>query len=272
MKKSLWGTSFIVLGLWIGTAHAAKPSAEIDEGQADLLRSTYSDFMKAAGGAAPGVTEDQVGDVDSFGRDKTYLGVAQTIPVIIQEDCTGADPDEVCIEHSVAPASTSVDEEELGAIELPGRASNSLLCFTFTQFSTWFWSNFTGSTQTGDMSLFLTVQIENEALNGLNDGNGNPFNGFLFLDGAGVPTPTGIIVSTSQTTLPDGAFELQRERITRSCTGGLVSARLLRAEGLTENQIKDFFKEPMTVSFGVRGSVRMTELALFFGGIRIYGD
>jgi len=122
------------------------------------------------------------------------------------------------------------------------------------------------------MGLYLTVQVENDALNGLNDIDGNPFNGSLFLDNAGVPTPAGILVSTSQHTLPDGAFELQRERTTRSCTGGIVSARLLRAHGLTDAQVKDFFKEPMTVSFGVRGSVSMTELVHYFGGIRIYGD
>ena len=220
-----------------------------------------------------GPTAAEVGDADSFGNEKTYLGVAQTAGVTIQDDCTGFDPAAgVCIEHAAPPGTTSVDETGLGTIELPKKATDSILCFTFTQFSTWVWVNSTGSQQTGSMGLFLTVQIENEALIGLSDPGGNPFNGFLFLDGAGIPTPAGIVVSTSQTTLPDGAFEIQRERTTRSCTGGIVSANSLRAQGLTEAQIKDFFDEPMTITFGVAGSVSMTDFASFFGGIRIYGD
>jgi hypothetical protein len=270
MKKSLWGTMLALVALSAFAAQAAQPADGINEGHIDMVPATHTDFMRMAGGA--GLTEEEVGDVDSFGRDKTYLGVAQTTRVIIQADCSAAGPDEICIEHAVPPASTLVDEEGLGMIELPGKASNSLLCFTFTQFSTWYWGNSTGSTQTGNMGLFLTVQVENDALIGLNDIDGNPFNGSLFLDSAGVPTPSGILVSTSQHTLPAGAFELQRERTTRSCTGGIVSARLLRAHGLTEAQVKDFFNEPMTVSFGVRGSVSMTELVQFFGGIRVYGD
>ena len=268
--KSPWGMMLALVALFAFAAQAAKPADGINEGHVDMLPAVHADAMRMPGGA--GLTEEEVGDVDSFGRAKTYLGVVQTTPVIIQEDCTGAGPDEVCIEHSMPPAGTSVDEEGLGTLELPGKATSSLLCFTFTQFSTWYWSNNTGTTETGNMGLYLTVQVESDALNGLNNIDGFPFNGSLFLDSAGVPTPTGIIVSTSQHTLPDGAFELQRERTTRSCTGGIVSARLLRAYGLTEGQIKDFFKEPMTVSFGVQGSVRMTELVQFFGGIRVYGD
>lgn len=270
MKKSLWGTMLALVILSAFAAHAAKPADGIDEGYIDMLAASRGEFMKMALESA--LTEEEVGDVDSFGRDKTYLGVVPTNPVLIQADCTGADPDDICIEHAVPPAGTSVDEEGLGTIELPARASNSLLCFTFTQFSTWLWGNSTGSTQTGNMGLFLTVQVENDVLNGLTNIDGFPFNGSLFLDNAGVPTPSGIVVSTRQHTLPDGAFELQRERTTRSCTGGIVSARLLRAHGLTDAQVRDFFKEPMILSFGVRGSVSMTELVRYFGGIRVYGD
>ncbi len=270
MKKLLL-VGFVFF-LVVATAQAEKPGnplAGFGESAADLLGAKRS----AAAMLKTGPTEDEVGDADSFGREKTYLGVTQTLPVIIQADCTGSDPEfEVCIEHAAPPGVTSVNETGLGMIELPDDATHSILCFTFTQFSTWAWANSTGSRQTGSMGLFLTTQVENAALNGLNDINGNPFNGSLFLDNTGVPTPIPIVVSTSQTTLPDGAFEVQRERMTRSCTGGIVSARSLRAQGLTEMQVKDFFKEPMTVSFGVAGTVSMTDFAQFFGGIRIYGD
>jgi hypothetical protein len=140
------------------------------------------------------------------------------------------------------------------------------MCFTVTQFSTWIWYNPTAAQATGDMSLYTTVQIENDALLGLSDPNGNPFNGKLFLQ------PNGIIVSTQQSSLAPGAFELQRERTTRSCTGGFVSARSLDALGLTKAQIKNFFATPMTVRFGTQGNVSLVDYAQFFAGIRLYGD
>lgn len=271
MKKGL--ATLATAMLCISAANAA-PSAGgkpvgLNEGQTDLL-AARADVMRAL---KAGPTEAEVGDVDSFGRSQTYLGLSQTKPVVLQADCTGSDPAfEACVETNPAPAATPVDESNLGMIELPKHASNSILCFTFTQFSTWLWFNSTASQATGDMSLYLTVQVENDALNGINDINGNPFNGFLFLDGVGVPTPTPIIVSTHQHTLPAGAFEIQRERNTRSCTGGIVSARSLRAQGLTDQQVKKFFKEPMTISFGAAGSASLVDFATFFGGIRVYGD
>jgi len=260
----------MMFAMFAFAAHAQKPAGGINEGGADMLPKTHAEFMRIAEKGGP--TEEEVGDADSFGRAQTYLGVAQTNPVNIEADCSWAGVDDVCIEHAVPPGTTIVDEADLGSLELPEKATNSFLCFTYTQFSTWWWANSTGSTQTGSMGLYFTTQIQNDVLIGLNDSNGNPFNGVLFLDNAGNPSPAAIIVSTSQHTLPDGAFELQRERTTRSCTGGIVSARSLRAQGLTDKQIKDFFKESMTVSFGVAGNVSMTEFAFFFGGIRIYGD
>ena len=265
MKKILVATMFFFCTAVVYGQNRAGAFYGVDEGSVDLLPPRV--MVKAA------PTEEEVGDADSFGNEKIYLGVAQTLGVVIQADCTGFDPAAgVCIEHAAPPGVTAVNETDLGMIELPKKATDSILCFTFTQFSTWAWANSTGSQQTGSMGLFLTTQIENDVLNGLSDPNGNPYNGSLFLDNTGTPTPIGIVVSTSQTTLPDGAFEVQRERTTRSCTGGIVSANSLRAQGLTESQIKDFFDEPMTIKFGVAGSVSMTDFAQFFGRIRIYGD
>ncbi len=236
----------------------------VDQLIADQRRANKEALFAAAKAK---VTEDEVGDVDSFGEDKIYLGVRQTTPVIIQADCTGSDPaNERCIVPNPAPGSTVVDETGLGTIELPKKATNSLLCFTFTQFNTYAFSNPTAANALADMGLALTVQIENPTLIGLVDNDGNPFNGTLFQQ------PIPIFVSTEQTTLPPGAFEIERERVTRSCTGGLVSARSLRAQGLTDKEVKDFFKSPMTISFGVQGSVSLVDFAIFFGGIRIYGD
>lgn len=260
MKKAL-ALSLSTIA-FVNFTYAAGPGGrpEIDQLAGQAAR-------EAIRASAASVTEEEVGDVESFGRSKIYLGVEQTLPVIIQSDCTGFDPaGGVCVEPNAAPAATLVDEFNLGTIELPAGASNSLLCFTFTQFSFWLWNNPTASTATARMALRPTVQIENDVLIGLNDINGNPFNGTLF------PDPSPITVFTLEQSLPSGAFEQQSQTVTRSCTGGLVSARSLAAQGLTESQIKDFFKEPMTITFGAIGSVSLIEFGQFFVGVRLYGD
>src|SRR5262245_16762007 len=42
--------------------------------------------------AATAVTDDDVGDADSFGRNVTYLGLAQTMSISVQDDCSASDP------------------------------------------------------------------------------------------------------------------------------------------------------------------------------------
>jgi len=224
-------------------------------------------LMKAMG--APGVTVDTVGDPDSFGRAKTYLGLAQTQVVSLQADCTGFPPEAgVCIETSPAPATTTVDEPDLATIELPGKATNSILCFTFTPFAQWQWANSTGSPQTAMMFLRPRVRIESDVLDDpslIDPATGNPFNGVLM--------DSTISTFLQSRTLNDGESDFQYQATTRSCTGGLVSVRALReGYGLSDSVIKDFFKNPITITFGVYGYVAMVTDASYFVGIRLYGD
>ena len=228
------------------------------------LRATILDPV---GATFNSVTEEDVGDVDSFKKNKIYLGVEQTQPVFIDTDCSAYGPDDICYELDPVTRSVNVNESDLGSITLPKNSSKSLLCFTFTQFATWLWTNPTGGLVTGDMSMFTTVQIESEFLNGLTDADGNPFNGQLW------PNPLPIVVAMHQDSLPDGAFEIERERVTRSCTAGLVNKRSLMARGLTDKQAKDFFKKKdITITFGTAGNASHTDIATYFNGIRIYGD
>ena len=61
-----------------------------------------------AAAAAP--TIEDVGDADSFGRNVTYLGLAQTMSVTVLDDCSTSDPTvERCIVANAAPAPTTFD-------------------------------------------------------------------------------------------------------------------------------------------------------------------
>ena len=135
-------------------------------------------------------------------------------------------------------------------------------------FAQWFWQNTTGAQEFAIMTVNPTFQIESDVLNGLTDPDGNPFNGKLYALG-----PAGLSTFLQYRSLDAGEYELNAPRLARDCTGGLVSTRVLvDAFGLTEKQAKDFFKGPLTVSFGVRGSISSVTDASFSYGIRLYGD
>lgn len=215
------------------------------------------------------VTEETVGDPYSFGAKVVYLGLAQTEPIDLMDDCTGYPPENGrCIETNPAPAPTFVDEADLGSIVLPGKSTKTLLCFTITPIATWEWFNSTTSQQTAQMSLRPTIRIENDALADpslINPVTGMPFNGVIELG--------GLTTYLQYRTLDPNHSELQRHVTTRSCIGGLVSEMALRdGYGLSNAVIKDFFKTEMTVRFGAAGTVSMTTFANYFVGVRLYGD
>ena len=224
-------------------------------------------FLVVAAPVHTAITEESVGDPYSFGRAQTYLGVAQA-GVALRDDCTGYPPEgDPCIELLAAPATTNVDESDLATIELPGKATNSLICFTFTPFATWDWSNDTGSTQTAAMLLRPAVRVESEVLDDpslIDPDTGLPFNGVL-LD----QTISTFLQTRS---LDPGESDFQFRATTRACTGGLVSQRMLQDLGLSNALIKEFFKRPIIISFGVRGSVAMVTGGSYSVGVRLYGD
>lgn len=268
LKKTL---VVVTLSLFMAVAHAAKPQrAGIPAGFGQIdadMQAARQEFMLMQKGSGP--SEDDVGDVDSFGRDKTYLGVKSTETVSLQDDCSAWPVDfGACIELPVDKSdSTSVDEFDLAVFELPGKATDSLICFTVTNFNIWEWSNTSGSQEFAVMTVNTTFQIESDVLDGLTNADGDPFNGMLFPAG-----PAGLSTYNEFRSLGSGEYQLMAPRLTRSCTGGLVSRNRLEAEGLTDKQIKDFFKEPMTITFGVRGTASSVLDASFFYGIRLYGD
>lgn len=216
--------------------------------------------------AAP--TEEDVGDPDSFGRSVTYLGLAQTLPVTLADDCSGSDPTfERCIVNQPAPSPTSFNEADLATMKLPAKASKSLLCFNFTPFIGVSWANNTGSPQTAQFSALGRITIDNEVLDDpalIDPSSGLPFGGSL-----------KVTLSTWHNfhSIQPGEFEDESSSQTRACIAGLVSKRaLVNAYGLSETQATQFFKKPMTIHFGSSGTVQMSQFTQYFYGVRVFGD
>jgi hypothetical protein len=222
--------------------------------------------LAVAVAAAP--TVDEVGDADSFGKNVTWLGLAQTMPVTLQDDCSGSDPAvERCIVQQPAPSPTSYNESGLAVMNLPAKASKDLICFSFTPFIEVSWANFTATQQTAIFQAFAAITIDNAVLDDpalIDPNTGSPFNGSLTLS----------LSSWHQfKSMEPGQFEDVNSSQSRGCVAGLVSKRaLIDNYGLSDALATQFFKKAMTIHFGARGTVQMQQFAQYFYGIRLFGD
>lgn len=261
------------------SAGAAPPKTATAEKSPDILRSPQ--LRKSAARpsapllAAPSITAaaaaptvEEVGDADSFGRDVTYIGLAQTLSVAVADDCSGSDPTlERCVLANAAPAPTSFNEAGLATISLPTQATKSLICFALTPFIQVQWENNLAVPANARFAANALVTIDNEVLDDptlIDPGTGLPFGGVLSL---------GLGTFTDIHTLQPGEIDVKSMQMSRSCIAGIVSKRaLVENYGLTETQATQFFKKPMTISFGARGTVALSSFTNYFYGIRLYGD
>jgi hypothetical protein len=220
----------------------------------------------AAAAALPPV--EDVLDVDSFGRNVTYLGLAQTKGVQLLDDCTGVDPAEtVCITRPPGDGFYLFNETGLGTYKLPGKSTKSLLCFNITPFLTINYHNESAAPRLASFGGFTTMTIANPVLDDpalLDPATGLPFNGVI---------ESGLNVYRETFTLAAGAMDQKRMAVSRGCNAGFISKRSLMDDyGLSETLANKFFRQPITITFGLTGSVRSADLMLLTTGVRFYGD
>ncbi len=279
--KSPLAASAMTLAVALGAtlASAAPPKALVTEKSPDVLRpqqlrkpvarhSIAPLLSPTAITAAAAPTIEEVGDADSFGRNVTYLGLAQTQAVAVLPDCTGSDPTlERCIVGNPAPSPTSFDESDLASISLPAKATKTLVCFTLTPVVQVNWQNPLATPALARFSANAVITFENPVLDDptlIDPGTGLPFGGSIAL---------GLSTFSDTHTLQSGETDNKLLFVSRGCIAGIMSKRsLVENYGLTETLAKEFFKRPMTVRFGSRGTVALSDFTSYFYGIRLYGD
>ena len=263
----------------VSVAAAAAPAKPALERSPDVLQPQQRAKKSAAGLAAPlaapgvaaaaaALTVEDVGDPDSFGRNVTYIGMTQTDSVTLAADCTDSDPEfDRCIIRNPPPASTSFNEADLAVINLPAKATKSLICFAFTPIINVNWINPTATQQTASFIATAPIIIDNEVLDDpalIDPNTGLPFGGSLTL---------GLSTWQHQQSIGPGEFETETSFQSRACIAGIVNKRaLVETYGLTETQATQFFKKPMTLHFGARGFVQSSDFTQYFYGIRLFGD
>lgn len=255
------------LVLAASSVRATRPAPET--GNADLLPPPAQLRLSRAssGPVAPAsVTVDQVGDVDSFGRNLRWLGVTNAF-ITLAPTCGPADPTP-CQALSPSPASTAFDFTDTVRIELPKKATNSLLCYWFSPVLTVNWQNATASPVVGRLVINPTLTVENPVLDDpalIDPGTGAPFGGRL---------ETGMTSSERfEVPMAPGVAFTERTRDSAVCIAGFITRRnLIDGYGLTPAQADEFFRKPTTVRLNVRGSAQHVGFASLVFGLRIIGD
>jgi len=260
-------------------AHAARMDTRAtaaDHASADLLPSARDVRHAApvaprarAGNALAAPTQDDVGDVDSFGRSLVWLGVTQG-NLDLSSSCPpdDGDPTTNCAVLNAAPALTSFNFSGIAHVTLPGKSANSLLCYWFSPILSVQYSNPGAASDTGLLAYSPTLTVESEVLDDpalIDPTTGVPFGGKL---------TTGMTSSEHfEVPLAPGQQQFERSRDSAVCIAGLLSRRaLVDTYGLTDAQAKQVFKKPITISLNVSGSVRLVDEASLMFGLRIVGD
>lgn len=211
------------------------------------------------------VTVEDVGDVDSFGRNLRWLGVTQ-LNASLTSDCSGWTGPGCQV---ITPgAFTTFNFTDLAHIRLPPRATKSLLCHWLSPLVTVSYENATASQVNALLRYNPTLTIENEVLNDpalINPMTGLPFGGRL---------ETGMTSSEFyEVPLAPGTQFTQRSRDSAVCIAGFLSKRtLVDSYGLTDAQATAFFQHETMVRMNLSGSVNHVTDASFIFGLRIIGD
>ena len=212
---------------------------------------------------------DDVGDVHSFGRSLTWLGVTQ-MNVRLMESCPDPLDRSVCQEILPGQTHLTFAFDDVARIRLPARATHSMLCHWFSPYGFVEFTNPNppgGADGFGSLAWHPRLVIENPVLDdpSLIDAHTDmPFNGRF---------RTGMSSSELfQVALPAGVSLGQIHRDTATCIGGFVSHQVLASHGLTEPLIAEFFRHPITIRMGIDGdATHLSEMNVTFG-LRVIGD
>ena len=270
--------SMLVAG---GVAHAAEPVVPrdvlIEKSSPDLLpmAKMRAAALKSLSLARPGAgaaalpTIEEVGDVDSFARSVTWLGLTQGYVTLTHGACpTPAEADAPCVALNAAPATTSFSLEDIARVVLPAKASNSLLCHWFSPALTVTYQNTGGTPVVARLNYNPTLTVENEVLNDpalIDPTTGVAFGGKLRTSMTAserfeVPLAAGMVLSS-------------RERDTATCIAGFINKRtLVGTFGLSEAQARQFFRKKTTIRMNISGFTHYVDEANMVLGLRIVGD
>ncbi|AXK72749.1 hypothetical protein DWG18_10980 [Lysobacter sp. TY2-98] len=266
--------ALVLAGALLSTAAAAPRKNETERRGLDLLPSKRALSLtrghKSAATptmAAAAVTVDDVGDVDSFGRNLTWLGLTQSV-VTLDSACDPASTEPCQVINPAPGSTTNFSFTDMAHISLPGKATKSLMCYWLSPVINVTYSNPTAANAVSLLRYNPTLTIENPVLADpslIDPTTGAPFNGHL--------TTSMTSSEIYQVPLPPGTTITERYRDSAVCIAGFINRRTLTDTfGLSDAQVTEFFKKPTTVRMNISGAARGVSFASIILGFRIIGD
>lgn len=266
----------VAAGLVSLLVHAAPPTRTIEPGlaaSADLLpdsRRRAQTMTASDAFAAKAISDEDVGDADSFGRNVIWLGVTQMNIRLDPSACPKPDPasDSACAVLQPAPAPTSFDFQDVARIVLPGKSSKTILCHWLSPQLSIGYDNPTATAATATLTYTPTLTIENPVLDDpalIDATTGLPFNGRLLTSMTAyehfeVPLQPG-----------DSRYSLERDSAT--CIAGFVTRKsLVQVYGLPPVLADKFFAKQTTIRMNLRGTTQYVGSANMVFGLRVVGD
>lgn len=272
MLKSLSVLALALAIVPVGSADAARaarpqlerPGLDIPPSRQALRLSRAHKAAPAPGTTAAAVTVEDVGDVDSFGRNLKWLGVASAF---INLD-TACDPASTDLCQAIGPGQTAFNFTDAARLTLPGKSAKSLMCYWFSPVINVTYSN-PGTTSAVSLLRYSpTLTVENPMLADpalIDPTTGAPFAGRL--------TTSMTSSERFEVALPPGTAITERLRDSNVCMAGFLNRRMMiDTYGFSESQADEFFKKPMTIRLNISGAVRGVSFASLIFGLRIIGD
>jgi len=231
--------------------------------------------LAIAGGlrAAPPTAAD-VGDVESFGHNAQYMGVASGF-VTLSPACTPAPTpvppatvnDDQCFNLAAAPSLTNFDAQDICRIKLPKKATRTIIYPALNFFINYQLQNTTGVFQSqGLFAYTATLTIESDVLldpSIIDPQTGLPANGKLV-------GQFGYAFRDDRS-MDVNARQRLRETLVRVGNAGINKAALVN-QGLSQSVVDDLFKSAMTIRMSISGSARLVTDASITGNMRLFGD
>jgi hypothetical protein len=227
--------------------------------------------------AAP-LTADDVGDVDSFGRNAQYMGVASGLITLSTDPCPAPTPtptppsvnpanSDQCFQIVDPAVTQSFDAENSCRINLPKSATKDLIYPVLNFFYTY---NMNNTSASGDQARFqftANMTIVSDVLNDpscVDPNTSAPCGGKLVFQF----TPNRVFDDRHLDSLEHAQVRLT---LTRAGNAGINKAQLV-ASGLSAALVDKLFKNPMTLQLNVIGTVKRVDFVSMNTNMRLFGD
>lgn len=227
--------------------------------------------------AAPPPTADDVGDLDSLGRNAKFMGAASGNIILQTDPCPSPTPGpspstnpangDQCFQITDTSMSTEFDAQNSCRINLPRASTQDIIYPVLTFFYRYNMSNKTGNTDQARFEFMADITIVSEVLNDpscVDPNTGKPCFGRL----QHLFTRTRVF---DDRRLDAGEHAEWRMSLTRAGNAGINKANLI-ASGLSPTLVDNLFRNPMTIQLNVFGTAKRVDFAQIITNMRLFGD